>query len=308
MAAERRSHATRTTSSPPAATRRSSCAGWAPRGGASRSFPAASTSMRSARTARPTSAGRECTGSSASAAWSSARASTTCPGAAVAAGLRAGDRRRPLGRQPGARSGRRRLRSLAASLGVADRVELRGRGRARRACPRCMRSADVVCCTPWYEPFGIVPLEAMACGTPVVASAVGGLIDTVVDGVTGLHVPPRVPDRIAEAIAALARPTRRSSGAWERRASTARGAGTGGRASPPRRSRSTRRQAIARCSPRPTHDRPGAPRRAARSPDGARDRVRPAGGMGTATRRHPRRRRAGCSPQATAAAQPRRST
>jgi glycosyltransferase involved in cell wall biosynthesis len=40
----------------------------------------------------------------------------------------------------------------------------------------------------------------MACGVPVVASAVGGLIDTVVDGVTGLHVPPRRPERVAAAI------------------------------------------------------------------------------------------------------------
>jgi glycosyltransferase involved in cell wall biosynthesis len=91
------------------------------------------------------------------------------------------------------------LRSLAASIGVADRVELRGPA-DRASVARLLRSADVVCCTPWYEPFGIVPLEAMACGTPVVAAAVGGLVDSVVDGVTGLHVPPRRPDRIAEAV------------------------------------------------------------------------------------------------------------
>jgi glycosyltransferase involved in cell wall biosynthesis len=94
------------------------------------------------------------------------------------------------------------LRSLAASIGVADRVELRGPA-DRASVARLMRSADVVCCTPWYEPFGIVPLEAMACGKPVIASAVGGLVDSVVDGVTGLHVPPRRPDRIAEAIAKI---------------------------------------------------------------------------------------------------------
>jgi D-inositol-3-phosphate glycosyltransferase len=96
----------------------------------------------------------------------------------------------------------RRLRSLAASLGVADRVHLLGRV-ARERVPVLLRSADVVVCAPWYEPFGIVPLEAMACGRPLVASAVGGLIDTVVHGVTGLHVPPRRPDRIADALRVL---------------------------------------------------------------------------------------------------------
>jgi glycosyltransferase involved in cell wall biosynthesis len=64
---------------------------------------------------------------------------------------------------------------------------------------------------PWYEPFGIVPLEAMACGAPVVASAVGGQIDSVVNGVTGAHVPPRDPDALATALAdLLADPGRRA--------------------------------------------------------------------------------------------------
>jgi glycosyltransferase involved in cell wall biosynthesis len=96
----------------------------------------------------------------------------------------------------------RRLRVLAAEAGVADRVEFRGRV-GRRELPALLRSADLAVCVPWYEPFGIVPLEAMACGVPVIGSAVGGIVDTVVDGQTGLHVPPRRPDLVADALAAL---------------------------------------------------------------------------------------------------------
>ena len=95
-----------------------------------------------------------------------------------------------------------RLRRLAARVGVADRVRFVGRV-DRADLPALIRSADVVSCVPWYEPFGIVPLEAMACGVPVVASAVGGLVDTVVSGETGLHVPPRDPSAIAAALRRL---------------------------------------------------------------------------------------------------------
>jgi glycosyltransferase involved in cell wall biosynthesis len=96
----------------------------------------------------------------------------------------------------------RRLMELARSLGIADRVHLRGRVDRAGLAP-LLRSADALVCVPWYEPFGIVPLEAMACGVPVVASAVGGLVDTVVHGVTGIHVPPRSPDELARALRGL---------------------------------------------------------------------------------------------------------
>jgi glycosyltransferase involved in cell wall biosynthesis len=94
------------------------------------------------------------------------------------------------------------MRNTARRLGVADRVVFTG-GVARADVPALIRSADAVVCVPWYEPFGIVPLEAMACGIPVVASAVGGLTDTVVDRGTGWLVPPRDPVVLAGALRAL---------------------------------------------------------------------------------------------------------
>jgi glycosyltransferase involved in cell wall biosynthesis len=81
-----------------------------------------------------------------------------------------------------------RLYGIAGEYGVQDRVTLLG-GVGRARMPRLMSSADLVLSLPRYEPFGIVPLEAMACATPVVATAVGGQLDTVVDGTTGVLVP-----------------------------------------------------------------------------------------------------------------------
>lgn len=105
-----------------------------------------------------------------------------------------------LGSDPEAR----RLMDLATQLGVADRVRLYG-SVSRTDMPAILRSANVVACTPWYEPFGIVPLEAMACGVPVVASAVGGMLDTVVHDVTGQLVKPERPDEVAKAVNRLLR-------------------------------------------------------------------------------------------------------
>jgi len=96
----------------------------------------------------------------------------------------------------------RLLRDAAEWHGVTDRVTFTG-SVARAEVPALIRSADVVACTPWYEPFGIVALEAMACGVPVVASAVGGLADSVVDQQTGWLVPPRDPAVLASALGQL---------------------------------------------------------------------------------------------------------
>ncbi|GAA3028897.1 hypothetical protein GCM10020000_01810 [Streptomyces olivoverticillatus] len=69
--------------------------------------------------------------------------------------------------------------------------------------PSLIRSADLMLCTPVYEPFGIVPLEAMACGVPVIATDVGGHRDTVAHGETGLLVPPGRPEPLAAAVREL---------------------------------------------------------------------------------------------------------
>jgi len=116
-----------------------------------------------------------------------------------------------------------RLLTLARELGVGDKVTMRGQVEHRRL-PALLRSADMVVCTPWYEPFGIVPLEAMACGVPVIASTVGGLVDTVAHGVSGLQVPVRDVEATAEAMGFLAREQRlaRSFGASGRRLVVAR--------------------------------------------------------------------------------------
>jgi glycosyltransferase involved in cell wall biosynthesis len=95
-----------------------------------------------------------------------------------------------------------RLRAVAESCGVADRVTLVG-GVPREEMAGWYRSADVLVTAPWYEPFGLTPLEAMACGVPVIGSNVGGIADTVVDGLTGDLVPPRDPSALATAIRRL---------------------------------------------------------------------------------------------------------
>lgn len=102
-----------------------------------------------------------------------------------------------------------RLRGIAQDAGIAERVRFTGR-RARDRLREWYVAADVFVTTPWYEPFGITPLEAMACGTPVVGSAVGGIAWTVVDGVTGYLVPPKDPDALAERLARLWRDPQRA--------------------------------------------------------------------------------------------------
>ena len=97
-----------------------------------------------------------------------------------------------------------RLGRIAVDEGVEERVVFAGR-RGRDALKYYYSAADVFVTTPWYEPFGITPVEAMACGTPVVGSNVGGIKFTVRDGETGYLVPPNDPDALAERLAHLYR-------------------------------------------------------------------------------------------------------
>ena len=91
----------------------------------------------------------------------------------------------------------RRLSEMASRLGVADMVRFVGAVDHERL-PDYYAAADVCIVPSRYESFGLAAIEAMACGTPVVASRVGGLQVTVEDGATGFLVPWRSPELFAE--------------------------------------------------------------------------------------------------------------
>jgi phosphoheptose isomerase len=95
-----------------------------------------------------------------------------------------------------------RLMHIARTEQVSEQVMFVGR-RQRNMLKYYYSAADVFVSTPWYEPFGITPLEAMACGTPVIGSNVGGIKYTVADGKTGFLVPPNDPDTLAARLAEL---------------------------------------------------------------------------------------------------------
>jgi glycosyltransferase involved in cell wall biosynthesis len=96
----------------------------------------------------------------------------------------------------------RRLRALAERYRVADRFRLVG-GVPGADMPGWYRSADLLVAAPWTEQFGLATLEAMACGVPVIGTAVGGLNETVIDGVTGDLVPARDPRALGGALRRL---------------------------------------------------------------------------------------------------------
>jgi len=95
-----------------------------------------------------------------------------------------------------------KLAKFAATLGITDRVIFTG-AVEYAAMPPLLRSADLVISTCQYEPSGTTSLQAMACGTPVIAPPVGGHMDAVVDGTTGIIIPPDRPALLAQRIRQL---------------------------------------------------------------------------------------------------------
>jgi len=96
----------------------------------------------------------------------------------------------------------RRLAKLSDSLDLAGRVFFAGQV-GRSALPPLLRSADLLVDINEHEPSAITSIQAMACGTPVVASAVGAQVDAVVDGTTGILVEPGRPALLAQRIRQL---------------------------------------------------------------------------------------------------------
>jgi D-inositol-3-phosphate glycosyltransferase len=94
------------------------------------------------------------------------------------------------------------LRDRIERLDLADSVCFVG-PQPQNVLPLYYTAADVTVLPSYYESFGMVALEAMACGSPVIASRVGGLVTTVRDGVTGFLIPEADVDALAERIGAL---------------------------------------------------------------------------------------------------------
>jgi D-inositol-3-phosphate glycosyltransferase len=95
-----------------------------------------------------------------------------------------------------------RLQKIAEEENVKSSVTFVGR-KSREVLRYYYSAADIFITTPWYEPFGITPLEAMACGTPVIGADVGGIKYSVAHGKTGYLVPPQDPTALAEQIKRL---------------------------------------------------------------------------------------------------------
>lgn len=90
-----------------------------------------------------------------------------------------------------------RLRTLRDELHLHDVISFVG-AQPQEVLPYFYSAAEMVVMPSHYESFGMVAVEATACGTPVIASNVGGLTSTITDGVNGFLVPPKAPMVLAE--------------------------------------------------------------------------------------------------------------
>jgi glycosyltransferase involved in cell wall biosynthesis len=91
--------------------------------------------------------------------------------------------------------GYRILGKLAAHLGIADRVRFAGHV-GDDDLPKLIRSADLLVSAARYEPVGLAAIRAMACGVPVIATSVGSYADAVIDGTSGMLIPPSRPEML----------------------------------------------------------------------------------------------------------------
>jgi glycosyltransferase involved in cell wall biosynthesis len=108
----------------------------------------------------------------------------------------------PVRARLGADAAYQGLAAMAGSLGLSGRVVFTGQV-DRASMPGLLRSADLVLSTCSYDPSGVTSLEAMACGRPVLAPPTGGHMDAVVDGTTGIIIPPGRPALLAQRIRQL---------------------------------------------------------------------------------------------------------
>jgi glycosyltransferase involved in cell wall biosynthesis len=93
---------------------------------------------------------------------------------------------------------RRAMEARVAALGLSERFKFLG---FRKDAPRLVQAFDVIAVPSHVEPLGNATLEAMAAGRPVIGSRVGGIPEMIVDGETGMLVPPSDPPALADAIA-----------------------------------------------------------------------------------------------------------
>lgn len=100
-----------------------------------------------------------------------------------------------------------RLKALRQELGLSELVTFLG-AKSQETLQYYYSAAEAVIMPSHYESFGMVALEAMACGTPVIASEVGGLAFLIQDGITGFHVPTNEPTQLAAKIELLLKDNR----------------------------------------------------------------------------------------------------